>query len=90
FARYDSYNPDTQFINADSYSVNTNYGNYNPTVKETFYTAGLDFTPMPKIRFAPNLWLIDYKDQRDATAAGYVGPDHTLVVRATFYYTFGK
>jgi hypothetical protein len=90
FARYDGYNPDTQFNGADSYTVNTNYGSYNPTVKETFYTAGLDFTPAPKIHFAPNLWLIDYKDQRPATTTGYVAPDHTLVVRATFYYTFGK
>jgi len=90
FARYDGYNPDTQFNAADSYTVNTNYGSYNPTVKETFYTAGLDFTPAPKVHFSPNLWLVDYKDQRDPATAGYVLPDHTLVVRATFYYTFGK
>jgi len=90
FARFDSYNPDTDFNTADSYTVNTNYGSYNPTVKETFYTAGLDFTPAPKIHFSPNLWLINYTDQRAATTTGFVPNDHTLVVRATFYYTFGK
>jgi len=90
FARYDSYNPSTDYDNTTSYTVNTNYGSYNPSFKETFYTAGLDFQPAPKIHFSPNLWLIDYKDQRAATTAGYVAPDHTLVVRATFYYTFGK
>lgn len=90
FARYDGYNPSTGFDNTASYTVNTNYGSYNPTVKETFYTAGLDFITGPKIHFSPNLWLIDYKDQRAAATTGYVAPDHTLVVRATFYYTFGK
>jgi len=90
FARYDSYNPMTSYDPTLTYTVNTNYGSYTPAYKETFYTAGLDFQPAPKIHFSPNLWLIDYKDQRNATTTGYVGPDHTLVVRATFYYTFGK
>ena len=90
FARYDSYNPDTNYDPTVSYTVNTNYGSYNPSYKETFYTAGLDWTPAPKIHFSPNLWLINYKDQRAATTTGYVANDHTLVVRATFYYTFGK
>ncbi len=90
FARYDSYNPNTNFNADDSYSVDTNYGAYNPTNKETFYTAGLDFTPEPKIHFSPNLWLINYKDQRSSTTTGYVGNDHNLVLRMTFFYTFGK
>lgn len=90
FARYDSYNPDTDFNNADSYTVNTNYGSYDPATKEKFYTAGLDFTPAKNIHFMPNLWLLDYKDQRDPATAGYVAPDHTLVYRFTFFYTFGK
>jgi hypothetical protein len=38
FARYDSYNPDTKLNAADPYAVNTNYGSYDPTVKEKFYT----------------------------------------------------
>ncbi|MDB5016725.1 MAG: hypothetical protein JWQ84_1557 [Mucilaginibacter sp.] len=90
FARYDSYNPDTQFNSADSYTINTNYGSYNPTVKETFYTAGIDYNPTKNVHFMPNFWLIDYKDQRASTTTGYVGPDHTLVFRFTFFYTFGK
>jgi hypothetical protein len=90
FARYDGYNPDTDFNSADSYGANTNFSSYNPTVKEKFYTAGLDFTPAPKIHFMPNIWLVDYKDQRDPSTTGYVAPDHTLVYRFTFFYTFGK
>ncbi|WP_214072414.1 hypothetical protein [Mucilaginibacter sp. dw_454] len=90
FARRDGYNPDTKYVDADAYTVNTNYGSYNPTVKETFYTGGLDFTPAPKIHFSPNVWFIQYKDQRPVGTTGYVGDGHNLVYRATFYYTFGK
>jgi len=90
FARYDSYNPNTDFNAADSYSINTNYGSYNPTVKETFWTAGLDYNPTKNVHFMPNIWLVDYKDNRNAATTGYVAPDHTLVYRLTFYYTFGK
>jgi hypothetical protein len=90
FARFDNYNPDTQYDAGSSYSVNTNYGSYTPVVKEKFYTAGLDFTPAKGVHFMPNLWLLDFNDKRDATTAGYVAADHTLVYRATFYYVFGK
>ena len=90
FARFDTYNPDTKFNAADSYSVNTNYGSYNPTVKEQFVTAGLDFNPTKNVHFEPNFWLVDYTDQRTSSTTGYVAPDHTLVFRFTFFYTFGK
>ena len=90
FGRYDGYNPNTDFNAADSYTANTNYGSYNPTVKETFWTAGLDYNPIKNVHFMPNLWLVDYKDNRSATTTGYVAPDHTLVYRLTFFYTFGK
>lgn len=90
FARFDTYNPDTNFDPSSSYTVNTNYGSYNPTYKEQFYTAGLDYVPAKNIHFMPNFWLVDYKDQRSTTTAGYVAPGHNLVFRATFYYVFGK
>lgn len=92
FARYDNYNPDTKFVGSDVYATtfNTNYGNYTPFYKENFYTAGLDYNPVKNVHFEPNFWLVDYKDQRDATTTGYVPNDHTLVFRFTFFYTFGK
>lgn len=90
FARYDTYNPDTNYNTADSYTVNTNFGSYNPVTKEQFYTAGLDFTPEKNIHFMPNFWTVYYRDQRDPSTAGYVLNDHTLVYRVTFFYTFGK
>jgi hypothetical protein len=90
FARFDTYNPDTDFNAADSYAANTNYGSYNPTVKEQFWTAGIDYNPTKNVHFMPNIWLVDYTDQRSSTTAGYVNPDHTLVYRLTFFFTFGK
>ncbi len=90
FARFDSYNPDTKFIAADNYTANTNYTSYDPTVKEQFYTAGLDYTPAKNIHFMPNVWLTRYSDQYDASTKGYLPDNHTLVYRMTFFYVFGK
>jgi hypothetical protein len=90
FARFDSYNPDTKFNAGDTYAVNTNYGSYDPTVKEQFYTFGLDYTPAKNIHFMPNIWLTRYMDQYDTTTKGYIPDNHTLVYRMTFFYTFGK
>ncbi|HEY4327363.1 MAG TPA: hypothetical protein VGN20_25495 [Mucilaginibacter sp.] len=90
FARYDSYNPNTDFNAADVYTSNTNLAAYNPYYKEHFYTAGIDFTPAKNIHFMPNIWYIKYTDQRDPATTGYVADDHTLVYRLTFFYIFGK
>ncbi len=91
FARYDSYNPDNGFNAADVYSLNTtSLNSYSPFTKEHFVTAGLDFTPAKNVHFAPNLWFIQYQDQRDATTTGYLPDSHVLVYRLTFFYIFGK
>lgn len=90
FARYDSYNPDNDFNAADVYTVNTNFSAYSPFTKEHFITAGLDLTPAKDIHFAPNLWFIQYKDQRDPSTTGYLPANHVLVYRLTFFYIFGK
>lgn len=90
FARYDGYNPDNTFNSADVYTVNTNFAAYNPFNKETFTTAGLDYTPEKNIHFMPNLWYVRYQDQRATTNAGYLPDSHALVYRLTFFYMFGK
>lgn len=90
FARYDGYNPDTDYSEADTYTNNTNLSSYNAATKERFVTAGLDFTPTKNVHFEPNLWFIQYQDQRSTTAAGYVPDSHVLVYRLTFFFTFGK
>ena len=91
FARFDSYNPDTKFTGADNYSVAANgYSTFDPTVKEQFYTFGLDYNPTKNVHFMPNVWLTRYLNQYDSTTKGYLPDDHTLVYRMTFFYTFGK
>ena len=90
FARFDGYNPDTKFNGDDTYNVNTNYGSYDPTTKEKFYTAGLDFVPAPKIHFMPNVWLTQFQSNYNSTNTSFVANDHTVVYRMTVYYTFGK
>jgi hypothetical protein len=90
FARYDGYNPDHDFNSANVYTKNTNFSSYDPFTKETFYTAGLDFTPTKNVHFMPNLWLINYKDQRSSATPGYEVDGNTVVYRLTFFFTFGK
>ncbi|WP_259071173.1 hypothetical protein HDF24_23985 [Mucilaginibacter sp. X4EP1] len=95
FARYDTYNPDTDFNGMLGYAVNTNYGSYDPTTKEQFVTAGLDWNPTKNVHFMPNVWFVQYKDQQDAIINGvanknYLADNHTLVYRLTFFFTFGK
>jgi len=90
FAKYDTYNPDTDFNSMDAYSVNTNYGSYDPYTKEHFLTAGLDFNPTKNVHFMPNIWFIQYVDNNDPSVTGYVPNNHTLVYRFTFFFTFGK
>lgn len=91
FARFDAYNPDTKFNSADTYTtVYTNYGPYDPTVKEQFYTAGLDYTPAKNIHFMPNIWLTRYLNQYNSNVTAYTPDNHTLVYRMTFFYVFGK
>jgi hypothetical protein len=90
FARYDGYNPDNDFTTADVYTTNTNLAAYNPYFKEHFVTAGFDLTPSKNVHFMPNIWLIQYVDQRTPTAVGYVPDNHTLVYRLTFFFQFGK
>jgi len=90
FARYDGYNPDNDYNPADAYTVNTNLPAYSPFTKEHFYTAGLDFTPAKNVHFQPNIWMVQYKDQRDPSTTGYLPDSHVLVYRLTFYFIFGK
>ena len=91
FARYDGYNPNTDYVGADAYSATPGiYSSYSPVYKEKFITGGLDITPTKNVHFAPNVWYVSYKDQRDSGVAGRIKDDHNLVYRMTFYYVFGK
>jgi hypothetical protein len=85
FARYDGYNPDANFNDANVYTANTNLAAYNPNYKEHFVTAGFDYSPDKNVHFMPNLWLIQYVDQIAPGTTGYVPNNHTLVYRFTFF-----
>ncbi|KAA9039463.1 hypothetical protein FW778_11625 [Ginsengibacter hankyongi] len=87
FARTDFFNPDNKIDNNRYNKYVGNTGGYSdPSTKENFITAGLDFTPMKNVHLMPNLWLNHYKNQGFATK--YDVSD--VVARLTFYYVFGK
>jgi hypothetical protein len=98
FARVDLYNPNNKVDNSVYVKYTGNTGNYNDnsyslgttptgdqTYKQTFMTAGLDFTPVKNVHFMPNVWYNHY-----ATQLATANDDHDLVWRLTFYYVFGK
>ncbi len=87
FARYDAFNPDHEIDNSkyDKYVGNTS-GYNDPSTKEQFITAGVDFTPAKNVHLMPNIWSDVYKNQGPATK--YTGTD--FAYRLTFYYVFGK
>ena len=87
FARYDAFNPDNKINNNKYNKYVGNTGGYNdPSTKEQFITAGLDFTPINKVHLMPNIWYNKYTNQ------GFVSKydSHDVVYRLTFYYVFGK
>lgn len=87
FARTDFFNPDNKIDNSKYNKYVGNTGGYNdPSTKENFITAGLDYTPMKNVHLMPNLWLNHYKNQGFATK--YDASD--VVYRLTFYFVFGK
>jgi len=58
----------------------------DPTSKETFITAGLDFMPARDVHFEPNVWVVKYSSQ---LAAGKES-DQDVVYRLTFFFVFGR
>lgn len=90
FARYDTYNPYSDYSDMYSYTVNTNYPAYDPSYREKFVTAGLDYNPTKNVHFMPNIWYMKFDDQRAVSTPNYATPDHTLIYRFTFFFTFGK
>jgi hypothetical protein len=61
----------------------------DPTSKETFVTAGLDFLPYPNIHIEPNIWYTHYASQLNSTMAGYGPNNQDVVWRLTFFFVFG-
>jgi hypothetical protein len=89
FARYDTYNPDTNYDNSTYTTYAGLVGNYDPNIKEQFFTAGLDFTPTKNVHLMPNIWANKYKNQQ-AGVTGNAADNADVVYRLTAYFTFGK
>jgi hypothetical protein len=98
FARYDMTNPNNKVDNGVYSKYAQTTGNYNDnsyaggtvatgdmTYKQSFITAGLDFTPAKNVHFMPNIWYNRY-----ATQLAVKNADYDMVYRMTFYYVFGK
>jgi hypothetical protein len=62
----------------------------DPTSKEMFITAGLDFTPVKNVHFMPNIWYSHYATQLTGAAKTAEPNNYDLVYRMTFYFVFGK
>jgi hypothetical protein len=62
----------------------------DPTSKEAFITAGLDFTPAKNVHFIPNIWYTHYATQLTGAAATAEPNNYDMVYRMTFYFVFGK
>lgn len=91
FARYDAFNPTNKIDNNVYASYKGNTSNYSDLVtKEQFITAGLDYMPVKKVHFMPNVWYNSYKYQGPDKGTSTPYNSHDLVYRLTFYFVFGK
>ncbi len=98
FVRMDMYNPNTKFNKNNVYSkAYAGITGSNLTTAtfytQTFYTAGIDWTPNPRIHFMPNIWYNGYKTMMSTGGTGNdlsarVKSDNDFVYRLTFYYIF--
>jgi hypothetical protein len=88
--RYDNFNPDEN-INATVYNKfsSTTTGYNDPTTKQAFFLAALDWTPAPNVHFMPNIWYMHYATQLPGLI-GKVNGDYDLAFRLTFQYAIGR
>jgi len=96
FARLDSYNPDTKYNSNNTYSASATGGNMTTTTfyKQTFYTLGLDYSPIPRVHIMPNIWVNQYSTMMSEVAGKALSAntknDYDFVARITFYYIFNS
>jgi hypothetical protein len=93
-AVYKSYSGNTGNYNDNSFHTVYNNNLATPTVtytttgdqtyKQNFITAGLDWKPTNRVHFMPNVWYNSYSSQIASNK------DYDLVLRLTFFFSFGK
>lgn len=81
FARYDLYNPFTEYNNEKYYFA----GNAPNT--EAFVTLGFDIMPHKNVHIIPNIWYNAYYN-RSKDVSGAVKTDYDFVARLTLWYVF--
>ncbi|MFL5765806.1 MAG: hypothetical protein ACJ77K_17805 [Bacteroidia bacterium] len=81
FARFDSYDPDTEF---DPERI---YLSGGASTTEMFVTAGLDYTPHKNLHIIPNIWY-DGFNSRAKNAKGATKSDYDMAARLTCYFIF--
>jgi len=104
FARYDMYNPNTKWNTNNVYASTATASGLTATTQATafynqsFFTAGLDWTPNKRMHIMPNIWYNGY-----STMMNTVGPDGTgnnlsarvkndydVAYRLSFYFLFNQ
>lgn len=101
FARFDNFDPSKNLngivSNSNTKSYTPTTAAYDPTTKEQFVVAGLDYTPLKNVHIMPNFWLDTYTASITQTLAnqGMYGnitnnKGTDVVWRLTFYYIYGK
>jgi hypothetical protein len=101
FARYDMFNPDTKWNTNNAYSkAYSGIQGSNLTsatfYKQSFFTAGLDWTPDKRVHFMPNIWVNKYSSMMSSAGPDGTGKafssrmvnDADVVYRLTFYFIF--
>jgi hypothetical protein len=71
-------------VNAGGQNTVTYTSTGDQTYKQQFITAGLDWKPVARIHFMPNVWYNSYSSQIASNK------DYDLVWRITFFFSFGK
>ena len=89
FARADFFNPDNKYDNQKYMRYQGFSSRFEANTKETFMTAGIDFTPIDRVHIIPNVWYNSFKGQQ-ANLVGAEKRDYDLVYRITFNYVFGN
>ncbi len=97
FARVDMYNGDANYNNNNTYSastigINDGFGAFSSALtfcKQTFYSAGFDYCPMPRVHIMPNIWYNEYTNLNTNTS-GKLKKDYDFVPRVTFYFLFNS
>jgi hypothetical protein len=100
FARYDFFNPFTEFNPNDTYqsggilvAAEGKQVNLVNSIIEDYSVVGIDYQPIKQIHLMPNIWFDGihdrgYNNVPDASPIQHY--DYDLVYRITFYYQFFK